>query len=257
MFNGQLDTFTVSVLTLKENNFDFGLDKYPIFDENYREILNNSILNFYIMHEIGWHNPAVFRHFLSTRMDIIMRNKYNALYIAKSKDFNPMYTLDVFEETSHTVENKITGEVNVASNGTNNTVNINDIQVNTDSTSDNSNDALALASNYPSEDMANNDLTSNVYINNGQKNTNNANSKDNTKENTKANNNSNTTIVGADKTTNVGNNITTETYNKRSYGSASDLSFAHAMIQFKEYCDNYNLDQQIIDELKDLFINIY
>ena len=40
--------YTVTILSLQKNNFDFGLDTYPIFDENYRETLNNNILNYYL-----------------------------------------------------------------------------------------------------------------------------------------------------------------------------------------------------------------
>lgn len=257
MINGQIDNYTISVYTLKENDFDFGLKDYPIFDENYREVLNNAILNYYMMHEIGWINPTVFKHFLNTRMDLIMRNKYNALYTAKAKEFNPLYTLDVYDEYSHTVENTNTGEVNTTSNSSNNTTASNDSTVKTDSSTDSTNDALALASNYPSEDMSNNDLTSNVYVNNGQKNTTKVNSSDNSEEKTTGSGTTNTTANGTDKTTNIGSGKTTESYTKHSYGSASDLSFAHAMTQFKDYCDQFDLDLQVISELKDLFINIY
>lgn len=257
MINGQLDNYTISVYTLLDNNFDFGLKDYPIFDENYRAVLNKAILDTYMMHEIGWVNPTVFKHFLNTRMDLIMRNKYNALYTAKAKEFNPLYTLDVYDEYSHTVENTNTGEINSTSNATNTTSASNETIVNSDVTSENSNDTLALASNYPSENMVNNDLESNVYVNNGQKNTTKVNSSDNTEETTTANGNTNTNSVGTDKTTNNGNAKTIESYTKHSYGSASDLSFAHAMTQFKDYCDQFDLDLQVISELKDLFINIY
>ena len=98
MINGQLDNYTISVYTLIENGFDFGLKDYPIFDENYRPILNKAILDSYMMHEIGWINPAVFKHFLNTRMDLIMRNKYNELYKAKSIEFNPLYNVEMHEK---------------------------------------------------------------------------------------------------------------------------------------------------------------
>ena len=257
MLNGQLDNYTVSLYTLIENNYDLGLKDYPIFDEAYRPILNQTIIDTYLMHEIGWVNVAVFKHFLNLRMSVIMRNKYNALYIAKAKEFNPLYTLDVYDEYTHSVTNSSTGEVNSTSTGINDTDITNDTTVNTDVTGKVDNDGLALASNYPSENMVNNDLTSNVYVNNGQKNTNSTSSTDRTDEETSTTGNTKTTSSGIDKTTNSGNTTTTESYNKHSYGSASDLSFAHAMTQFKDYCDKFDLDLQVINELKDLFINIY
>jgi hypothetical protein len=257
MINGQIDNFTATIYTLQKHNFDFGLNDYTIWNEEYRPILNKAITDYYMFHEIGWHNPNVFRHYLTARMDLIMRNKYNAMYIAKSKDFNPLWTLDVTDEYSHTVENENTGEINFNTNSSNNTVVNSNSTVNTDTTSDASNDALALVSNYPSENMVNNDLTSNVYVNNGQKNTTNTNTTDNSEEKTTSSDNTTATLIGTDKTTNSGNTKTTETYTKHSYGSASDLSFAHAMVQFKDYCDQYRIDEQIISELADLFINVY
>jgi hypothetical protein len=190
-------------------------------------------------------------------MTLIMRNKYNALYSAKAKDFNPLYTLDVYDEYSHTVENTNSGEINSTSNSTNETTASNNITVNTDVTSNVNNDTLALASNYPSSKMVSDDLTSDIYVNNGQKNKGTTNSTDNTDETTTSSGTNNSTNIGTDKTTNSGNAKTTETYIKHSYGSASDLSFAHAMVQFKEYCDKFDLDLQVINELKDLFFNIY
>jgi hypothetical protein len=257
MLNDQIDRFTYSIYTLQKNNFDFGLNDYPIFDEAYRPILNKAILDTYIFHEIGWNNPNVFKHYLQNRMSIIMRNKYNELYRQKAKDFNPLYTLDVYDEYSHTIENTTNGEINATTNTTNNTSMTNNATTNNGTTTESTNDALALASSYPSEDMINNDWENNVYVNNGQKNTTTTNSTDTTEETVTSNGNTNTSLTGTDTTTNSGTHNTTETYSKHSYGSASDLSFSHAMLQFKDYCDKFNLDQQVIDELKDLFINIY
>ena len=39
--------YTITIKTLIDNNFDFGLQDYPLFNESYREILNNNILNYY------------------------------------------------------------------------------------------------------------------------------------------------------------------------------------------------------------------
>ena len=44
--------YTITIKTLLKNNFNFGLQNYPIFDENYRKTLNDNILNFYYENEI-------------------------------------------------------------------------------------------------------------------------------------------------------------------------------------------------------------
>lgn len=78
-------------------NFNFGLDEYPIFDENYRATLNNNILNYYYQSEIGFETPALFRRYLKNKMSIIMP-KYNAIYEAQQKLLvNPIGNIDITE----------------------------------------------------------------------------------------------------------------------------------------------------------------
>ena len=74
--------YTITIKTLQENNFDFGLQNYNIFDESYRQTLNNNILNYYFESEIGVETPALFKKLLNDRMQLIM-NKYNVLYEAQ------------------------------------------------------------------------------------------------------------------------------------------------------------------------------
>lgn len=79
--------YTVTIKTLIDNNFNFGLTSYPIFDENYRETLNNNILNYYYESEIGFETAALFKKILNDRMSLIM-NKYNVLYQAQIELLN-------------------------------------------------------------------------------------------------------------------------------------------------------------------------
>lgn len=76
--------YTTTILTLQKNNFDFGLDTYPIFNENYRETLNNNILNYYLESEIGVETAALFKRLLNDRMTLIMP-KYNKMYQAQEE----------------------------------------------------------------------------------------------------------------------------------------------------------------------------
>lgn len=76
--------YTVTILTLQKNNFNFGLNSYPIFDENYRETLNNNILNYYLESEIGVETAELFKRLLNDRMALIMP-KYNKMYIAQDE----------------------------------------------------------------------------------------------------------------------------------------------------------------------------
>ena len=76
--------YTVTILSLQKNNFDFGLQNYPIFDEEYRDTLNNNILNYYLESEIGVETAALFKRLLNDRMALIMP-KYNKMYLAQDE----------------------------------------------------------------------------------------------------------------------------------------------------------------------------
>ena len=263
--NSEISTITISVLELKEFNFDFGLKDYPIWNEAYRETLNNAILEFYMFREIGYANPAVWRQRLNNRMDIIMRNKYNDLYKAKAKEFNPLYTMEMYEEYTHHVENigivNNNGEINYNTDGTVNTANTQSNNINTSDTTVTDINTLGLTSQFPSEEMTENDLTSNLFVDNANKATGTNSVSGTSAVDTDVIGSGVTTNKGIDKTvnTNTENNNTNvnESYNKKTYGSASDLSFAHAMTQFKDYIEQFQLDTQVIAELKDLFITVY
>lgn len=75
--------YTVTIKSLIDNNFDFQLTEYPIFDEKYRNTLNNKILNHYYNSEIGFETAALFRFYLKNKMLEIMPY-YNELYKAQA-----------------------------------------------------------------------------------------------------------------------------------------------------------------------------
>ena len=74
-----MSKYTITIKNLMKNNFDFGLTSYPIFDENYRETLNNNILYYYYEDEIGVETPELFKIYLNRTLDRIMPY-YNNLY---------------------------------------------------------------------------------------------------------------------------------------------------------------------------------
>lgn len=73
----------MTLYQLIQSGYDIGLkaSDYPLFDEEYRETLNNKILNRYMFNEIGFETPARFIFELNTKMSIIMPY-YNDLYNA-------------------------------------------------------------------------------------------------------------------------------------------------------------------------------
>lgn len=71
--------------------FDFN---YPIFDENYRHVLNTKILKHYYINEIGLETYALWKLRLNTKMNEIMPY-YNQLYKSELYTFNPLYDTDI------------------------------------------------------------------------------------------------------------------------------------------------------------------
>ena len=76
--------YTTTIRTLIDNNFDFGLTEYPIFDESYRQTLNQNILNHYYNDEVGFETASLFRFHLKARLNEIMPY-YNNLYTIQKK----------------------------------------------------------------------------------------------------------------------------------------------------------------------------
>ena len=95
-----MSKYTLSIKNLMKNHFDFGLQSYPIFDEQYRETLNNNILYYYYEDEIGFETPELFKIYLNRTMNRIMPY-YNNLYIAQKEILNKgLFNNINFTETS-------------------------------------------------------------------------------------------------------------------------------------------------------------
>lgn len=84
------------VFTLRDVHEAFGLDlglkDYPIFDEEYRDILNRRIYDHFAFREIASDTPQLFIYYLNRRMREQMPT-YNAIYKEQLKDaFDPFAT---------------------------------------------------------------------------------------------------------------------------------------------------------------------
>lgn len=74
-----MSKYTTTIKNLIDNGFDFKMTSYPIFDESYRDTLNNNILYHYYENEIGFETAALFRFYLNQKLNEIMPF-YNTLY---------------------------------------------------------------------------------------------------------------------------------------------------------------------------------
>lgn len=80
-------------------NFDF-----PIFDENYRSVLETKILKHFYTREIGFETVGLWKLHLDTRLNEVMPY-YNQLYKSELIQFNPMYDVDLEREHTATGNN--------------------------------------------------------------------------------------------------------------------------------------------------------
>lgn len=102
--------YTITIGTLIKNNFNFGLDTYPIFDNNYRQTLNQKILNHYYNNEIGFETPELFKFYLNNKLNEIMPY-YNTLYEnLKLYDNNLMNNVNLKEVLNRETANNVSSQ---------------------------------------------------------------------------------------------------------------------------------------------------
>ena len=210
--------YTTTIRNLMDNNFDFGLKDYPIFDEEYRELLNNKILMHYYMDEIGFETAGLFKVYLNNKMNEIMPY-YNELY-KKQKDL--LLNFDKTTNLTETFTRDNTTDTNTKSNSTSSNT--------ASGTSKNVYQDTPMGT-ITQQDIDNYDHASSQEFN---KNQNTSSIEDNSN------------LTG--KATSLENYIRTKTGNNgRLYGIEI----------LKMIKNNYmNIDEMIINELQDLFMGI-
>ena len=110
--------YTITIKTLIDNDFDFQMTQYPIFDENYRDTLNNNILNHYYENEIGFETASLFRFYLNQKLNEIMPY-YNELYkVQKNLIDNNLLLGNV--NLTESLQGQNTTQTSITSQSTNN-----------------------------------------------------------------------------------------------------------------------------------------
>ena len=221
-------TITLDEL-LDVKGFDIGLKDYEIFDEAYREKLNNAIIEHYRFRNIGFVIPGMFKNRLNKRMNLIMRDKYNALYKAKMQEYNVFDNINLTEEFTHEVSNNMT-------NNSNSNITQNDIV-------EGESKEKVISTSYPQSKLVTDDFNSPDYADTGSTDINKSN-------NTSTSNNTS-------NSTSTGTNSTIEKYTRTNKGSSAGLSFSVALQQYFNTMEMARIDEMIIYELRDLFITIW
>lgn len=232
-------------------SFDF-----PIFDESYREVLCTKILKHYYMREIGAETVGLWKLWLDTRLNEIMPY-YNKLYESELIEFNPLYDVNLVrqhnttgkrDETRDRAENvnehgENTSNVEVTNSGTSsgeasNTENSKDRYSDTPQGSLQNLESDTYLTNARIIDRSNNSEDSQEYSNTGSSDT------------TDSHNITRNTTGNENGTVNTTEDYLEKVEGKQGSGSNSKL--------IMEYRDTFlNIDMMIINELSDLFMNIW
>ena len=212
-------------------NFDF-----PIYDESYRNVLCTKILKHYYTREIGAETVGLWKLWLDARLNEIMPY-YNQLYHSAMIEFNPMYDVDLTTRYNKTFDGStdITGNSNENNSGNSGT----------SVSGQNSNTTYNLFSDTPQGALDN--IENETYLTNATK----------IRENGNNSNNTDYTFNGDRKVNRTDKTLAknTEEYLQTIKGKSGGASYSKRLQEFRSTF--INIDAMIIDELRDLFINIW
>ena len=213
--------------------FDFD---FPIYDESYRNVLCTKILKHYYTREIGAETVGLWKLWLDTRLNEIMPY-YNQLYKSAMIEFNPMYDIDLSTEHSKSFDGNtdVTGNSSENYNGNSDTISVDK----------NNNTTRNLFSETPQGSLDN--VENETYLTNATKIMDSGNSESSTGNEF----NSDRVINRTDKT--IAKN--TEEYMQSIKGKTGGASYSKRLQEFRDTF--INIDKMIIDELKDLFLNLW
>lgn len=233
-----MSRYTIELRYLIEGNYDLGLKDYPIFDESYREQLNNKIIQHYYFREIGFETEALFKNRLNQKMNEIMPY-YNQMYESSKLKIDPLSTIDLEEVFSR--KSKTTGEGTSSTSGTgNNTNNFNSTDT-TDYGKISKFSDIAQAQTTPNEILNDKYLTSATVDDGQDKNTNTGTNTSQTESTTSGTSTDKRNLDEDTTLTRKGNN-----------GMASESELLNM------YRETFlNIDMMVIEDLSELFLGIW
>lgn len=229
---------------------------FPIFDENYRMVLEKKILRHYYTREICAETVGLWKHFLNTKMNEIMPY-YNKLYESTLINFNPLFDTDI--TIDHTLENNKAG----ANSGTDAmTGTVGDSGTHSDSISDRTVKSASQtgASTDKYSDTPQGALTgvnTDAYLTNARKiDTSDSLNDTTTFARTASGTTGNTRTYNTTNTENKTNTLdTTEDYLEHIRGKRGGLSYSKMISEYRDTI--LNIDMMIIKDLSDLFFNLW
>lgn len=231
--------YTMTLQEILENNVDIFNFDYPIFEEEYRKVLERKIINHYYFYEIGCETVSRFIFNLNEKMNLIMPF-YNKLYMSQGLEQRIMDNYDVTETYERIISNTNNSTVNNTNNSTVNNTNksiVNDNSKNKD---------LSLHSDTPNKRI---DISTNDYVTNIDKITGERISENQAQQNsdTQARQNSDTQTQQ--------NSDTSEKWERRMHGNIGIQTDADSIVKYEKSLKN--VDVLVIGELAELFMQIW
>lgn len=253
---------------------------YPIFDNAYKAVLETKILKHFYTREIGEETYGLWKLRLNTRMNEIMPY-YNQMYRSELLEFNPFYDVDV--TTTHTQEDngEEEGSVTESRTGTvaddatetfTDTGTSSNTRVLAEDTASSGTDASTDWNFYndtpqggingiePEINQLNyltnvtKDTHEGEFSNEGEKNQNETNNGRTTDNYTKTNDfdrTKNDSLTGSNTKT-ISN---MQEFEQHVVGKRGFNSFSKMLLEFRETF--LNIDMMVIEELNDLFLNLW
>ena len=246
--------------------FDFD---FPIFDENYRSVLEDKILKHYYTREIGAETIGLWKLWLNTRMNEIMPY-YNQLYASEAIKFNPMYDVDLtttHQQTDNRNDNMTESELKVGSRDTDfsshdegSSSSHTDNDTSTDDRT--KNDHWEMFSDTPSGGL--NGVRDEKYLTTAMHTTDDKSGSNvhsvNEVDNNGSSSNSSSGNSDTDYSEDINRNRQVGIKNVQDYashvvGKTAGKSYSSMLKEFRETF--LNIDMQIINELRDLFFTLW
>lgn len=237
--------------------FDFD---FPIFDEKYRGILESKILKHYYTREIAFETVGLWKLKLATKLNEIMVY-YNQLYKSELLEFNPLYDVDItrqhISDSDGTRGTTSSDNSKYDSNRDTNVTGRNSSDIDSSVTGNTNSNRKDMYSDTPQGTIT--DLESGKYLTNARIN------------NDVENNSSKTSGTTTDSIdTDTSENINTtknqtrnedvkfsnlETYIETVKGKQGSGDYSEMLKKFRTTF--LNIDMMIIEELSDLFFNLW
>lgn len=240
---------------------------FPIFDENYRTVLEKKILKHFYTREICEETVGLWKLRLVTKLNEVMPY-YNKLYKSELLEFNPLYTVNLSRTKKTDYDSNRNENENISDTSSSNRTTSNNGKVDTTNNST-SNGTGSGASNNTSTDLYSDTpqgslsgIESNTYLTNARKVTDNGSTSSNTSNTNSSTGKVESSEKGTDNSTDTYGRIrgntdaltSTEDYLETVVGyegtSASDL-----LLKFRETF--LNIDMMVINDLENLFFQLW